>query len=155
MAVALLGVAVSAAANAEHLIDDGAKAMVAAPPRTLTPGNRIDLDRPRPVDAGGVLLGAAEIATGAGPAALPAAGPMARPLKLNTGPDGLDAKVRRAELANDEGWRNGTGGTAPSPTDLRNLPGTSGDLSSGGATPVISARDRGGVVGFQYKINPR
>lgn len=157
VAIATLSMVAAAGARADAPGDDSAKmaAVAKAPAEVARAATSDDVDQTRPAVAGGAVEGVAEVAQAQ---ALPAQAPAAmgtRPLKLPTTVDGLDAKVRRAELANDEGWRNGTGGTAPSPIDVRNMPTPGGEGASGGPAPVVSARDRGGVVGFSYKINPR
>jgi hypothetical protein len=153
---AALSMLMPASAGAEDAVDDIEKVVAAskAPVRAATAANIDETDGRRLPDAGAALVGVTEAVTTA-QAATTQAPIAARPLKLNTTADGLDVKVRRAELGNDEGWRNGTGGTAPSPVDVRNSPTPGGDPSTGGPSPVVSARDRGGVVGFSYKINPR
>lgn len=66
-------------------------------------------------------------------------------LGAQTGPAGIDPTVRNAVLGDGSTHSTAVGGQPPSATEPL----------AGGASPVISVRDGGGVVGFSYKIKPQ
>jgi hypothetical protein len=51
--------------------------------------------------------------------------------------------------------RTASGGAAPLPPDLNAVRKPQGDLQSDRPSPMIAARDSGGVVGLSYKIKPQ
>ncbi len=101
----------------------------------------------------------AVLADTAGPAAAPPA-PRRRGwvgldrIGAGTTQAGLDLSGRGGWVARDNAPRTASGGAAPLPPDLSALPQPQGDLSSDRPSPMIAARDIGGVVGLSYKIKP-
>ncbi len=74
------------------------------------------------------------------------------------GPDAIrgsiDAAARYGRIDRTGVPRTASGGAAPLPPDLLTMPLPRGEPQSNRPSPMIWARDDGGVVGLSYKIKP-
>jgi hypothetical protein len=68
---------------------------------------------------------------------------------------GLDPVTRDGSEGRGDMLRTASGGAAPLPPDLNAVRKPQGDLQSDRPSPMIAARDSGGVVGLSYKIKPQ
>jgi hypothetical protein len=66
----------------------------------------------------------------------------------------IDAAVSYGRIDQTGVPRTASGGAAPLPPDLLTMPRPRGEPPSNRPSPMIWARDDGGVVGLSYKIKP-
>ena len=69
-------------------------------------------------------------------------------------PGSIDAAVSYGRIDQNGVPRTASGGAAPLPPDLLTMPRPRGEPQSNRPSPMIWARDDGGVVGLSYKIKP-